>query len=152
AGVRASSSSLSTGITGLAETTAISPWWGMPPAMRSRVSRASKRSGMPRWPARLMASAIRRLRSPFTTRRRSKWRVLAPRASSTGLIPQMRFMQTLIDHKPGETPKASTAREQQHDGLARDALAAADGPQAVRALGLDGDGLQGQAQRLRDAR
>ena len=38
--------------TGLAETTAIRPWCGTPPAMRSRVSRASKRSGMPRWPAR----------------------------------------------------------------------------------------------------
>ena len=39
-----------------------------------------------------MASESRRLRRPFTTSRRSKWRVPAASASSTGLMPQMRFM------------------------------------------------------------
>ena len=68
------------------------PWWGTPPAMRSRVSRVSKRSGIASWLARAMASETRRLRSPFTMSRRSKCRVPAASASRTGLIPQMRFM------------------------------------------------------------
>ena len=87
-----SSRRLSSDRTGFSETTAMMPWWGTPPAMRSSVSRISKRSGIPRWVARRMASESRRLRRPLTMSRRSKWRVPAASASNTGLMPQMRFM------------------------------------------------------------
>ena len=116
---RASSSPGS--IAGLAETTAMSPWCGTPPAMRSSVSRASKRSGTPSWLARAMASETRRLRSPFTTSSRSKCRVPAPSASSTGLMPQMRFMPS-VRHRAAARQAASGALEQRH-GLGGDALA-----------------------------
>ena len=118
-------------ITGLAETTAMRPWCGTPPAMRSRVSRASKRSGMPSWLARAIASETRWLRRPLTTSRRSKWRVPAASASSTGLIPQMRFMALLSD--------ASRARERCSSTTAWAAMPSPrpEGAQAVGALGLD---------------
>ncbi len=96
AGVRAPSSSFSRVITGLAETTATSPWCGMPPAMRSRVSRGSNRSGIPSWLARAIASDTRWLRIPLTTSRRSKWRLPAVSASMTGLMPQIRFIASYL--------------------------------------------------------
>jgi hypothetical protein len=76
----------------LLETTAMMPWCGTPLAMRSSAPRISKRSGIPRLVARRIASESRRLRSPFTISKRSKWRVEAASASSTGLMPQIRFM------------------------------------------------------------
>ena len=79
---------------GLPTNFATIPWWGTPPAMRSRVSRVSKRRGTEERMARLIASEMRRLRSPLTTSRRSKCRVPEASASRTGLIPQMRFMDS----------------------------------------------------------
>ncbi len=92
AGSCAEPSRLSSDSTGFSETTAMMPWCGTPLDMRSSVSRISKRSGIPRLVARRIASESRRLRRPFTISKRSKWRVEAASASSTGLMPQIRFM------------------------------------------------------------
>src|SRR2546425_591376 len=114
------------------------PWCGMLPERRSRVSRDSKRSGMPWRPAFAMASSIRRLRTPLAMRRRSKWRDSALSASRTGLMPQIR--STLL-------PLA-----EQDGGDGGDALATAGGSQPVRALGLDGHALRLQRQAAAERR
>ena len=103
--------------------------------MRSSVSRASKRSGTPIWLARAIASETRWFRIPFTTSRRSKWRVPALSASRTGLMPQMRFMArrilvSLVAFELRKRPRSAIAWR-------RDALAAAEGTEPVGALGLD---------------